>query len=223
MRIKFATLLLFFSVYVMGQEIQENIQESQTYIDRMAYFKQHPLTEGQIIFLGNSLTQAGKWDEYFPNQQPVNRGIAGDNTEGMLARIDEIIAAKPKKLFIMAGINDISLSRSNKKIINNISTMIVMIKEGSPDTQIYLQSVLPINNEVGIYSRLKKKEKTIEKLNKELHKLSKKENLVFINIYPSFLIKKRQLDARYTTDGLHLNEEGYTVWVNQIQYFVEEN
>ncbi len=212
-------LLLFFSGYMMGQEIQEN----KTYIDRMTYFKQHPLTEGQIIFLGNSLTQAGKWNEYFPSQQPANRGIAGDNTEGMLARIDEIIAAKPKKLFIMAGINDISLSRSNKKIVSNISTMIVMIKEGSPDTQIYLQSVLPINNEIGIYSRLKKKEKTIEKLNKELHKLSKKENLIFINIYPSFLIKKRQLNARYTTDGLHLNEEGYTVWVNQIRNFVEEN
>lgn len=223
MRSIFAAVFLLSSICMTGQEIKENILENQTYIDRAAYFKEHPLQQGQIVFLGNSITQAGKWDEYFPIQKPANRGISGDNTEGMLARLDEIIEAKPNKLFIMAGINDISLNRPNKKIMANVKEIIARVKQETPQTAIYIQSVLPINTEIIKYSRLKKKEKQIEKLNKDLRKLAKKENLIFIDIYPSFLVKKRKMDARYTADGLHINEEGYSIWVNQIRNYVEEN
>lgn len=223
MRSIFAAVFLLSSICMTGQEIKENILENQTYIDRTAYFKEHPLQQGQIIFLGNSITQAGKWEEYFPIQKPANRGISGDNTEGMLARLDEIIKAKPNKLFIMAGINDISLNRPNKKIMANVKEIIARVRQETPQTAIYIQSVLPINTEIIKYSRLKKKEKQIEKLNKDLRKLAKKENLIFIDIYPSFLVKKRKMDAQYTADGLHINEEGYSIWVNQIRNYVEEN
>ncbi len=221
MRTKLLTLLLFLSAYVMGQEIHENILENQTYVERSAYFKQNPLKEGQIVFLGNSLTQGGNWSEYFPQQNPVNRGISGDNTLGMLGRLHEIIKAKPSKLFILAGVNDISLGRSNDKIMNGIKSIIYQVKEGSPNTTIYVQSLLPINKDVCKYQRMKNKEKQIEKLNKEIIKFCKSENITFINLYPHFLSEKRKLDAKYTLDGLHLNEAGYAVWTNQIRKYVE--
>lgn len=221
MRTKLLTLLLFLSAYAMGQEIHENILENQTYVERSAYFKQNPLKEGQIVFLGNSLTQGGKWNEYFPEQSPVNRGISGDNTLGMLGRLHEIIKAKPSKLFILAGINDISLGRSNDKILNGIKSIIYQVKEGSPGTTIYVQSLLPINKDVCQYKRMMNKEKQIEKLNKDIIKFCKSENITFINLYPHFLSEKRKMDAKYTSDGLHLNEAGYAVWTGQIRKYVE--
>ncbi|MFT4222431.1 GDSL-type esterase/lipase family protein [Dysgonomonas sp.] len=221
MRTKLLTLLLFISAYTMGQEIHENILENQTYLERSAYFKQNPLKEGQIVFLGNSLTQGGKWNEYFPEQNPANRGISGDNTLGMLGRLHEIIKAKPSKLFILAGINDISLGRSNDKVLNGIKSIIYQVKEGSPNTTIYVQSLLPINKDVCKYKRMMNKEKQIEKLNKEIIKFCKSENITFINLYPHFLSEKRKMDAKYTSDGLHLNEAGYAVWTNQIRKYVE--
>jgi hypothetical protein len=118
MRITSLTLLLFFAMILPAQEIQENILENKTYIERMAYFRANPLKQGQIVFLGNSLTQGGKWDVYFPNQKPANRGIAGDNTLGILYRLNEVINAQPSKLFLLTGVNDISLNRSNDKIMN---------------------------------------------------------------------------------------------------------
>ncbi len=221
MRTKLLTLLLFISAYTMGQEIHENILENQTYVERSAYFKQNPLKEGQIVFLGNSLTQGGKWNEYFPEQNPANRGISGDNTLGMLGRLHEIIKAKPSKLFILAGINDISLGRSNDKVLNGIKSIIYQVKEGSPNTTIYVQSLLPINKDVCKYKRMMNKEKQIEKLNKEILKFCKSENITFIDLYPHFLSEKRKMDAKYTSDGLHLNEAGYAVWTNQIRKYVE--
>lgn len=222
MRTILSILMLFCTMILSAQEIQENILENKTYLERMAYFKANPLTNGQIVFLGNSLTQGGKWNEYFPNQKPVNRGISGDNTLGMLNRLNEIIIAKPKKVFLMAGINDISLSRSNEKIMIGIKAIIYQIETGSPYTKIYVQSLLPINNNRNVYQRMLNKEWQIEQLNKELKAFCEKENITFINIYPAFLSEDRTLDARYTTDGLHLNDNGYTVWVDQIRKYVEE-
>lgn len=213
--------LLLFPLYAVSQEISENILENKTYIDRMAYFKANPLKEGQIIFLGNSLTQGGKWDEYFPVQKPANRGIAGDNTLGMLGRLHEIIEAKPSKLFILTGVNDISLGRSNEKIMTGLKSVIYQIKAGSPTTQIILQSLLPINNGNNRYKRMLNKEKQIERLNKDIQKFCKKENITFINLYPSFLMSKRKLDTKYTTDGIHLNEDGYAIWVERIRTIIE--
>ncbi len=220
-RTKLLILSLLLSAYAMGQEIHENILENQTYAERFAYFNQHPLKQGQIVFLGNSLTQAGKWEEYFPKQNPANRGISGDNTLGMLGRLHEIIKAKPAKLFILAGINDISLGRSNDKILNNIRSIIYQVKEGSPRTTIYVQSLLPINKDVCKYKRMMGKEKQIEKLNKEILKFCKFENITFIDLYPHFLSGKRKMDAKYTSDGLHLNEAGYALWSDLIRKYVE--
>lgn len=221
MRFLIITLFVLFSLPFMGQEIEENILENATYKQRMAFFENNPLEKGQVIFLGNSLTQGGKWDEYFTDAKPVNRGISGDNTLGMLNRLHEIIEARPRKLFLLAGINDISLGRSTDKIMTGLKAILYQLKSGSPETQIYVQSLLPINNEeFGNYKRMLKKEKNIEKLNKELKKFCKEEGIIFIDIYPLFLAKKRKMDAKYTTDGLHLNEDGYRVWVAGIIEYV---
>lgn len=222
MRTLLLTLLLLFTMILSAQEIEENILENKTYIERMAYFRANPLKKGQVIFLGNSLTQGGKWDVYFPVQKPVNRGISGDNTLGMLGRLHEIIDSRPSKLFLLAGINDISLNRTNDKIMTGIKSIIYQVKAGSPGTKIYVQSLLPINNSPNRYKRMLDKEKQIEELNKELQEFCDKENILFINIYPAFLGGERLLDARYTTDGLHLNDDGYAVWTDQIRKYVEE-
>ncbi|MDR0823871.1 MAG: GDSL-type esterase/lipase family protein [Prevotella sp.] len=214
--------LLLVSMGLSAQEIKENILENKTYMERMAYFEANPLGKGQVVFLGNSLTQGGKWDEYFPARKPVNRGISGDNTLGILNRLHEIIAAKPNKLFLLTGTNDISLNRSNEMIMTGLKSIIYQLRAGSPETKIYVQSLLPIYNGANVYKRMLGKEKQIEKLNKELEKFCKKEHIRFINIYPALLAGKRQLDPKYTTDGLHLNSDGYAVWVNQIRKYVEE-
>jgi lysophospholipase L1-like esterase len=220
MKINLLMLLSFISASIMGQEIKENILDNRVYIERMAVFKANPLVKGQIVFLGNSLTQGGKWNEYFPEQNTANRGIAGDNVLGILGRLSEIIEAKPAKLFIMTGINDISLNRPTGKIMTGIEAIVYQIQAGSPDTQIYMQSPLPMNKDLCKFVRMKGKEKQIEGLYKAIRKFCKKESITFIDLYPFFLDGKRTLDSRYTTDGLHLNDEGYAVWKELLQPYI---
>jgi lysophospholipase L1-like esterase len=195
--------------------------ETNFYIERMEYFRQNPLEQNQIIFLGNSLTQGGKWQEYFPNQRIANRGIVGDNTDGILARLGEIIAARPEKLFILSGANDVSQDLTNEYISENMRQIMRRVKESSPETTIFWQSVLPINNDFGRYQRMIGKEEQIKELNRIIREICEEEGIEFIYLYPLFLNENGQLDPQFTTDGLHLNEAGYEIWVEKIREFVE--
>lgn len=220
--IKLISFLFILPLVVSGQEIDDNILANKYYKQRMEVFKANPMKKGQIVFFGNSITEAGKWDVYFPNHNTVNRGISGDNTDGMLARIHEVIVAKPSKIFIMAGINDISLQRDNEVILRQVKLLLRQIVAGSPETKIYVQSTLPLNTEKLKYGRLKGKEKQIEEYNKGLKSLCEQLGVVYVDVYTHLLDKPLNLDPKYTADGLHLNKEAYKIWVGLIKNYVEE-
>jgi lysophospholipase L1-like esterase len=185
-------------------------------------FQNEELKPNSIVFLGNSLTQGGKWDSWFPNLPTANRGISGDNTEGVLARLQEITISKPAKVFLMIGINDISQNYNNDYLCSNFEKIVRQLKKESPGTIIYIQSILPVNNDFSRYKKLINKEKQIVQLNKRLKYLCKREKIYLVNLYPLFLQKKHTLNREYTTDGLHLNEAGYKIWANAIRSLIEE-
>lgn len=214
-------LILFFILTALHTQAQERKEyDTDHYRERMAYFEQNPIGENKIVFLGNSLTEGGQWDKYFPQAAPVNRGIKGDNTEGMLNRIDMIAETHPAKLFILTGINDISQNVPTKQIVKNYRSIIKRVKKESPKTVIYIQSLLPINNDFGRYKRLIGKEEQVIELNKELKKLASKEKTIFLNINPLYQDEQGKLDAKYTNDGLHLSETAYSIWVNELQQYI---
>jgi len=94
------------------------------FFSRLKQFQDSPIPHGSTVYLGDSLIQNGKWETYYDDEQPVNRGIIGNNTEGMMQIMPEIMAAEPKRLFLIGGINDISQDISNDVIIDNWRTMI---------------------------------------------------------------------------------------------------
>lgn len=215
-------IILWTSIWGIKAQDVDNLYETDMYKKRIAEFRENPIKENQIVFLGNSLTQGGEWNVYFPKANPINRGISGDNTDGMLARLKEIIDAKPQKVFLLAGINDISQNKTNKEILTNVKQIILRIQQGSPKTEIYVQSLLPINNTFKRYTRLIGKEKQVVAYNKLLSKKCKKLKVTFINLYPFFLNKEHLLDPNYTSDGLHLNDDGYLIWVKQLYPYLEK-
>lgn len=215
-------VLFAISISLFGQEIDDNILENKYYKKRMDLFIKHPIKRGNIVFFGNSITEAGKWSSYFPGCSISNRGISGDNTDGMIARIHEVIAAQPSKIFIMAGINDMSLQRDNTMIIRQMKLLLRQIKAGSPDTEIYVQSILPLNDEKLKYARLVDKATQIVEYNERLEVLCEEMGIPYIDIYTFLSDGEGQLKAEYTTDGLHINAAAYEVWSEVIKESVEE-
>jgi lysophospholipase L1-like esterase len=85
-----------------------------------------------------------------------------------------------------------------------------------PDTEIYIQSILPTK-----YQETRKNV-DIMKINTGLNQLSIKYNLIFINLFDSFRDEKNELNLTYSFDGLHLNGNGYFLWKKLISNYVNK-
>ena len=177
-------------------------------------FKKNPLKFNQIVFLGNSITaEGGNWGEKLNYTNIRNRGIAGDVTDGVLARIDEIIYFKSKAVFLLIGINDLwNFSPgipSTKYISNNILKIAKEIKKESPETQVYVQTILPTAKSIFVES--------INKINNTIKSKSSKFNFTVIDLHSHFENNDGLIKKELTTDGIHLNSKGYQVWIEIVR------
>ena len=187
------------------------------YAKRVAMFEMEPVVTGQVIFLGNSITEGGNWRDLTGSQNVLNRGIGGDVTFGILQRLDDVIKRKPSKLFILIGINDIGKDIPISKIADNYRKIVRRVKTGSPQTRIFVQSILPVNPTVNRFPQHYDKEYQVLRCNEELRKLATNEDVQFVNLYPLFVNNQQLLEPNLTNDGLHLNSEGYRLWVKHLK------
>ncbi|QBN19573.1 GDSL-type esterase/lipase family protein [Flavobacterium nackdongense] len=187
------------------------------YIEKIAEFQSQPLQFGDIVFIGNSLTEkGGNWGQRFNNPKVKNRGIAGDVTAGVLNRLAEIYYYKPKKVFLKIGINDLFHNELTPEYVaNNIKSIVAKVHLYSPETKIYIQTILPTANNNPSKER-------IEATNTILKAITRTRYLQIIDLHSVFADANDLMIPSYTTDGLHLTEAGYTVWQNYINGFVKD-
>lgn len=195
---------------------QASLYNNDYYQDKKTHFETLPKSESEIVFLGDSLSDYCEWSEFFPNQRIKNRGIAGDTTDGILNRIDEVIQSKPQKLFLLIGINDLNQGKNVTHIVNYYKLILKNFKEKTPQTRVYVQSILPINENNSVFSN-KVKNHSIVELNEKIKSLADEFSFKYIELFTAFLDSNSELDKSYTNDGVHLNGEGYLVWKRIIQ------
>lgn len=186
------------------------------YIQRVESFKKSPLNYGDIVFVGNSITeQGGDWSEKTGIKNIRNRGIAGDVTDGVLGRLEEIIHYKPKAIFLLIGINDLfnlhyqKQIPSPKYVAKNIIEITNKIHQKSPETKIYLQTILPTSEAYMADN--------INKVNTLIRDHADNSNYKLVDLYDAFVGDNSLIKPNLTSDGTHLNESGYKLWVKTIK------
>ncbi len=206
--------------------------QKELYTKRIDQFKKEPIGNDKIVFLGNSLTEGGgNWNEKFGTNNIVNRGISGDITEGVFARLGEIYRYKPRAVFLLIGINDIfnALHPQRGKITTqyvaqNIIRIADKIKSQSPSTKVFIQTVLPVNKEIYLKDKGWFPEHSVPLNNQinEINRLIKKQNKYpVIDLHSAFINRHGNMNEIYTTDGVHLNEAGYKRWVDFLMEYVK--
>lgn len=191
------------------------------YKERIAVFKANPLQFGDIVFVGNSITELvnvngneGNWNSRFGNSKVKNRGIAGDVSTGVLNRVKEISYYKASKVFLKIGINDLFRNDlTPENVANNIKLIVEAIHKNSPKTIIYVQTILPSRD------NSPPKEKIIA-TNVILKAMTPSDNLKIIDLFAVFADSNNLMKAGLTVDNLHLNETGYDLWEDSIREFV---
>jgi len=186
----------------------DTTQFSQKYVHLKSLFERLPSRGGEIVFLGNSITEQGAWSELLDNPRIVNRGIGGDTSDGVLYRIAEVADSRPLKVFLMIGTNDLKFNKTPAYILGRIGQIVDSLRQDSPLTEIYLQSVLPT------LDRPERPIPAIREINEGLKTMADGKQVRYIDLFTAFADPQRgeQLYAKFTRDGLHLNGEGYLLW-----------
>lgn len=220
-KISFVLLTFICSLNIYSQTVTwDSTYRPGTYALQVGQFRSYPNSENDFIFLGNSITAFTNWSELLGMNNARNRGISGDITFGILARLDEVTEGKPARVFVLIGINDIARNIPDSVIMANYKSIIQRIKSASPSTKIFFQTLLPVNNSFPARNHFNKDEH-IHFINTELKKLASSEKVTLIDLHPHFLDPDKKLDKRYTMDGLHLNAEGYKVWASILKPYLK--
>lgn len=217
-KVLYGLLFCIASFKSTGQNLPNDTALYKTghYRERMAIFRGEPITKGKTIFLGNSITEFGDWQKLLSDPDVINRGIAGDNTFGVLARLAGIIARKPGKLFVEIGINDFALNVAPQITISNILLIVKRVHTGSPGTEIYVLGILPVNDNVKAeYPFAFNKGEQIKFINNQLVRASENHHYTYVDLFGQLEDKNGKLDLKFAKpDGIHLDSLGYSVWIN---------
>lgn len=164
-------------------------------------------TEPRIVFLGDSITDGWRLNEYFAGRDFVNRGIGGQVTSQMLARmLPDVVERRPRAVLVLAGINDIARGTPLRTIQNNL-TMIADLAEFHKITPLFA-SILPVSD----YHR----EVTprcpparIAEMNAWLRSFCARRNFRYVDYFSALVDDAGFLGKDLSGDGLHPNSAGY--------------
>ncbi|MDE6378183.1 MAG: hypothetical protein K2K72_05505, partial [Duncaniella sp.] len=178
-------------------------------------FRQHrfdhlntlPPQDSAIVFLGNSITNMHEWWEAFGSEQRVvNRGISGTYTYELIDNISPIISMQPAKVFIEIGTNDLGTNHRPDSVASRVGTLVSLIRQGSPDTRVYVSSILP--SKCGTRTP-----EAIEATNSMIRGLVEAQGATYIDVYDDL---QGILSNEISYDCLHLTSKGYAKWLERL-------
>ena len=157
------------------------------------------------IVLGDSL---GLWlpsDQLPRDRLWLNQSISGDTTTGIVSRISAFADTRPTTIHLLAGVNDLKAGVPESRIVNSVRLTLQRLRQQHPQAQIVVYSVLPTRRTEIANDR-------VRSLNRQLALLTQQPAVEFQNMHPLFQDQWGDLRSDLTTDGLHLNRQGYALY-----------
>ena len=174
-------------------------------------------TQYDVVMLGNSHTYNANWNELLNRRNIANRGIVGDITTGYLQRLGYVYGMNPKICFIEGGVNDVYANYSAGQIFDNYVNIIDTIR--SFDIIPVIQSTMFVAK---AWPNSSEKNLEIKKLNALLSEYASKQSIIFLDIN-SLVSANGFLTDSLTYDGIHLNANGYSFWVPEVEKVLLKN
>ncbi len=169
----------------------------------------------RVVFLGDSITDGWRLNEYFADRDFVNRGISGQITGEMLGRMKaDVLDLRPQAMLVLAGTNDIARGVAVRTIEDNLSTIADLADRHG--IKPLFASVLPVSDyhkaENPAYEMTKlRPPATIRKLNDWIAGMCRERGYIYVDYFSAMADPSGFLRADLANDGLHPNSAGYRI------------
>jgi lysophospholipase L1-like esterase len=214
-----------------------------------AELKRQPVPPGRVVFMGDSITDLWRLEEYFPGQPYVNRGIGGQTTPQMLARMyPDVVELKPAAMVLLAGINDIARNTgpsTAEMIQHNIMAMSDLARHNG--IKVLLCSILPVSDYpflaqeraggpppaaragapgggpmVRMRMTTSHPPADILKLNAWMKEYAQRINAMYVDYFSALVDERGWLKEGLANDGLHPNADGYKIMAQIISAAIQK-
>ncbi len=183
-----------------------------------------------VVALGDSLTaghvaRAGAWYPRYapytdhlaarlgPRVRFANAGVDGDLTVGMQRRLrSDVIDLGPDLVILLGGANDLGWGRSPARVAATIEAIADGVADAGAD--LVLCAVPPL---------MGYPEGTAQRhdLNARLRALAARRGAGFADLFAPLARDGGELDPRWSSDGLHLNADGYARFADVLEPVIE--
>jgi hypothetical protein len=85
-----------------------------------------------------------------------------------------------------------------------------------PDAHIYIQPILPINEEKAKKRSYSVTNEKIRQINEYLFDMANKRSIWILDMYGEFLNDKNELPAEFTTNGIRFEKDTYEIWKDYV-------
>jgi lysophospholipase L1-like esterase len=165
---------------------------------------------GRVVFLGDSITQYGIWEDLFPELPTTNRGIGGETTSDLLERLDAAIQ-EPLAVSLLIGTNDLHGPRRGRAvpgIAARTEEIVRRIRERAPEAPLLVNSVMPRTSFFA---------PRIRQLNELYREIAERHGATYVDLWPALADPSGHLRPEFTADNLHLAPAGYLAWAQVLR------
>lgn len=169
-----------------------------------------------IVFIGDSLIAEGMWSYWFPDRDIANLGVPGSIIGNIYYRGHQLKWSDPKQIFVMVGINDLNFSSLTLDLdaaIKAYGLLLDRIAVEAPAASVYVHKVLPTN---ATWIRAFSLE-DLRPLNAFIEDAARQRGYHVIDLAARMADAGGHLDPALTDDGLHLNADGYRIWIDTLR------
>jgi acyl-CoA thioesterase I len=210
--------------------------------------KNQPADPKRVVFMGDSITDGWRLEEYFAGKPYVNRGISGQVTAQMLVRMyPDVIDLKPAAMVVLAGTNDIARNNgpaTAQMIEENIMAMTELAQQHG--IKVLLCSILPVSDYPYLAQQsgrgtqpppapgrggrgpmirqrmtVGRPPEDILKLNAWMKSYAAQVNATYVDYFSALVDEKGWMKDGLANDGLHPNAEGYKIMMPIVSAAIE--
>jgi lysophospholipase L1-like esterase len=175
--------------------------------------------KADVVVLGDSLTQRAEWWELL-GRPVANRGIVDDTVALVRARLGDVVELRPRVLFLLVGVNDLFRGASPERLGAQHAALVREIRASLPGCRVIVESLLPLREEMLDRFSERLTNATISRANARLKDGARAAGAEWVDVGSGLADASGQLDARYTSDGLHLSGAGYRAWAEALRPYL---
>ena len=203
------------SAVAFGQPVPESERVTSAYFD-------------DAVFIGDSLTTGIQLYNILPDTTVLasvgininnifTNEVISDGNGGQQTILDAANDTAAAEIYTMLGTNGLK-GLGPEETVRYYRQLVQQLKADHPDSIIYVQSLMPINEEIFAANygyELTNAE--IDECNELLMQMAGEEEVYFVNCAEAIKDENGELPAEFTTDGLHFRGEYYNKWIDYLK------